>query len=163
MEHPYLPVFFGSQADYYTEVAEDIQAGKTRFNPAAFLCGVLWMGYRKMYWQAFVVLAIILAESMAEEIFFPGMSDNRGFSIATNVACNTIIGFIGNRLYVNFAARQIEKVLVNTAGKSEESRLALIHKKGGVAWYGPILVLLMILGIGVVILLVAAGLGIEID
>ncbi|MFD2570089.1 DUF2628 domain-containing protein [Spirosoma soli] len=162
MENQYLLYFFGPQADYYLQAAEDVQEGKIKFNPAAFLCGVLWMGYRKMYVQAFITLVIILAESFAEDIFFPALSQNKGFGVLSPIIVNTIIGFIANRLYINFAKRQVEAVVNHSAEKPDEAVLTLIQKKGGVAWYGPILVVFMILVMAVVLFLVADLFGIEI-
>ncbi len=163
MEHPYLVDFFGPQAAYYADVAADSQTGKVRFNAAAFLFGILWMGYRKMYVQAFVAIIIILAEALVEDTLFPTLSQHQGVSTATTLAFNTIIGFVGNRLYIDFARRQVRKVVLASAGETDELTRIRVRKRGGVAWYGPVLVLLLVAAMVVLPLVIADSLGINMD
>lgn len=153
--NPYLPYFFGPQADYYLRAAEDMQERKVQFNGIAFLAGILWMGYRKMYWQAFLTAAIIFGQNLLEAMLWGPRNPNDNSSVIISLLANAVIGFISNQMYVNFANRQINKILSEHAGASEERLIELISEKGGVTWFGPFIVLTVIF-IGAAFLLMFA-------
>ena len=52
-EREELRIFVGKNADYYISKWEEIADTKISWNWAAFLFGLLWFGYRKMYPHAF--------------------------------------------------------------------------------------------------------------
>lgn len=159
----YLPYFFGPQADYYVRATEEMQEGKVQFNGAAFLAGILWMGYRKMYAQAFLTAALIFGENLAENLLFPAASKENSSSFVVTLLINALIGFISNRLYINFATRQVNRILAQHPGEPDAEVLDAICKKGGVSWYGPFVVLLTIVLAVVLVLVVAESLGVKLE
>lgn len=159
----YLTHFFGPQAEYYNRAADELQEGKIQFNGAAFLAGILWMGYRKMYVQAFITAALIFGESLAENYLFPGRSQTDNSSAIVALLMNAIIGFISNQLYINHATRQVNRILSQHAGEPEPQLLDAIGRRGGVAWYGPFVVLLIIVVAVVLVLVLAESLGMRVE
>ncbi|GAB3986514.1 hypothetical protein GCM10028807_04100 [Spirosoma daeguense] len=159
--NPYLPYFFGPQAEYYVQAAEEIQEGKFQFNGMAFLAGILWMGYRKMYTQAFITAAIIFGENFAEEFLFPPRNQSDSSSMIVSLLVNAIVGIISNGMYIKFANRQVNKIIANNPGASEEHLIELISEKGGVTWRGPFIVLTVIFVAALALLLLAESLGIS--
>jgi hypothetical protein len=159
----YLDHFFGPQADYYVRATEELQEGKVQFNGAAFFAGILWMGYRKMYLQAFITAAIILSESVAEHYLFPGRSQTDNSSAIVALLMNAIIGFISNQMYVNFATRQVSRILTQHPDAPEPQLLDAISRRGGVAWYGPFVVLLTTVVAAVLVLSIAEMLGVRME
>ncbi|MBD2702445.1 DUF2628 domain-containing protein [Spirosoma sp. BT702] len=159
--NPYLPYFFGPQAEYYVQASEEIETGKVQFNGAAFLAGVLWMGYRKMYGQAFITAVIIFAENLAEELIFPPKNQAGNSSAIVTILINLLVGFISNRLYVNHATRRVNRILAENSGASQERLTDLISQQGGVTWYGPFIVLGIILVTAFVFTLIAESLGVK--
>ncbi|GAB3688336.1 hypothetical protein GCM10027592_03100 [Spirosoma flavus] len=158
--NPYLPYFFGPQAEYYVQANDDIETGKVQFNGAAFLAGVLWMGYRKMYLQAFITAVLIFGENLAEELIFPPKTQTSNSPIVT-ILINLVVGFISNRLYINFAKRRVNRILAQNQGASEERLIDLVSQQGGVTWYGPFIVLAIILVTAFVFTMIAESLGVK--
>lgn len=140
----YLPFFFGPRADYYIGVTEDLDEGKIRFNEGAFFFGMFWMAYRKMYVQAAITFAIIMAESALEDWLIPGLSKTFAYSLISNLLIASVIGFIGNRLYVRFARRRVAELTQNvlTYSTPDASIVAQLREQGGVSWLGPVVLLL---------------------
>ncbi|RYF78631.1 MAG: DUF2628 domain-containing protein [Cytophagaceae bacterium] len=136
-----LRYFFGSQADYYTGVAEDLDEGKTRFNEGAFFFGMFWMAYRKMYANAAITFAIIMAESALEDWLIPEASKTFVYSLVSNVLIASVIGFAGNRLYINFARKRVAAIASNISELTDPEAIAQLRKQGGVSWLGPLVVL----------------------
>jgi hypothetical protein len=140
----YLPLFFGPQAEYYTGVGDDLDEGKTRFNEGAFFFGMFWMAYRKMYVNAAITFAIIMTESALEDWLIPVLSDTFAYSLISNLVIASVLGFMGNRLYINFARKRVAKLMAVNAGHlSDRGLIAQLRKQGGVSWVGPLVLLLV--------------------
>ncbi len=143
--HKYLPFFFGPQADYYTSVADDLDEGKTRFNEGAFFFGMFWMAYRKMYGHAAITFALIMAESMLEDRLIPQLSKTFAYSLISNLLIASVIGFIGNRLYIDFARKRVDKLTGHTRSYTipDQDVIVQLRQQGGVSWVGPFVLLLL--------------------
>lgn len=142
--HNYLPFFFGPQADYYASVADDLDEGKIRFNEGAFFFGMFWMAYRKMYRHAGITFVLIMAESTLEDWLIPQLSKTFAYSLISNMIIASVIGFVGNRLYVDFARKRVADLTSNVLVYTIPDRdlIAQLRKQGGVSWVGPVVVLL---------------------
>lgn len=142
--HNYLPFFFGPQADYYTSVADDLEAGKIRFNEGAFFFGMFWMAYRKMYTYAAVTFTVIMAESALEDWLIPQLSKTFAYSLISNLVIASVIGFVGNRLYITFARRRVAQLTNNRLVYTVPDRSIVdqLRVQGGVSWTGPLVLLL---------------------
>ncbi len=140
----YLPYFFGPQADYYSNVADNLDEGKTRFNEGAFFFGMFWMAYRKMYQNAAITFALIMTLSALEDWLIPVLSETFAYALFSNILIGSVIGFMGNRLYITFARKRVEELVTGSVpGTSYDTNLiARIRKQGGVSWIGPLVVLL---------------------
>jgi len=107
----------GPNADFYlafwqnTITRRDTSGG---FNRAAFFLSFFWLGYRRMYWRAYALFGIIIAETVLEAVVFCGILGFKeppgilvfivAFTIA--VAC----GANANRWYLAHARRVIAEV-----------------------------------------------------
>jgi hypothetical protein len=109
----------------------------------AFLFGLFWMAYRKMYKQLFIILLIVFVKSFIEIIFLaygaisPGTYEN--ILMLSALSYGIIIGSFANRLYIRKSKKDIENILDKNF--SEERNHKLIERKGGVEWVAPIILL----------------------
>src|SRR6185436_4922494 len=80
------------------------------FNIFAFLFGLFWFTYRKMYVEALIILLAIIGESFIEELFLANSVDpgaDKMISIIVTIVIATITGFLGNSLYIRHAQKSI--------------------------------------------------------
>ncbi|MEZ0539182.1 DUF2628 domain-containing protein [Fibrella arboris] len=146
----YLPYFFGPRADYYCQVVDDLEQGKVRFNEGAFFFGMFWMAYRKMYANAAITFALIMAESALEDWLIPVLSETYAYMLVSNLLIASLIGFSGNRLYSTFSRRQVARLTqrpILQDAASERDVLAVLRRQGGVSWVGPLVLLLAFIGL----------------
>jgi len=145
----YLPYFFGPQADYYTGVADDLDEGKVRFNEGAFFLGMFWMAYRKMYANAAIAFVLIMAESALEDWLIPELSKTFAYALISNLIIASVVGFIGNRLYINFARQRVAALVSGASAGSFPDRdvVSQLQRQGGVSWVGPVVLLLAFIGL----------------
>jgi hypothetical protein len=103
------------------------------FNWAAFFLAGMWLPYRKMYRAAAVLYAVVIAESMLEELVFVtwlGWPETprwveRGVAVGICWVC----GSLGNRWYATHVARLIERA--RASQPEGEARLARLRESGG--------------------------------
>ena len=61
--------YYQNSPSYYIKQLESYQeSGKCSFSVAAFFLGLFWMAYRKMYRVVLIIIGIILAETIIEEM-----------------------------------------------------------------------------------------------
>lgn len=132
-----MEAFVGKQYhEYYKEKFDLITAKKSiaGFNIAAFLLGVMWLFYRKMYVYGVAAIALMIGLGMLEDYLeISGTGSSIGMAVA--------FGLVGNTLYKQFAEKKINAL------QSEQA----IKKAGGTnIWAGLAIfvigVLLFILG-----------------
>ncbi|UYZ63744.1 DUF2628 domain-containing protein [Hymenobacter weizhouensis] len=141
IEDEYVWTFFGPQAEYYLERWRLRQQGRRlTFNLAAFLAGLFWFAYRRMYLVFFCLLGFLLVESMAEEAVFGEPST--ASTIAANLLFGSLYGFLGNNLYLWHAERKIRRLLA--LGLPKDELLVRLRRAGGTSWV-PVLVMLALL------------------
>jgi hypothetical protein len=136
LEERHLRAFVGSKAAYYLQkwrpLLEHEGAG-AGFNWAAFfLCG-LWLGYRKMYMVCLIFFAIILLESIAEELLFVGVLGEvetpAGVGRVVGIVAAVVCGSFGNRWYLSHARRVVSEV--HARGLEEQAVAEVLAKRGG--------------------------------
>ncbi len=143
----YLKAYFFIQPDYYLDVYKSYKAGeKFNFNIWPFLFGIFWFLYRKLWFEAMIILLIYLF------IFFVNIGiieSDKEWLINTviNFITATVFGFVGNYFYLKNAEKQINKVLSTTL--DEKERIKILNKKGGVS-LAPYIFLFLILSIMIV-------------
>ncbi len=151
-----LEIFVDTNQEYYLPRWKKITEGKiASFNWAAFLVGMLWLLYRKMYIEAGILLVIILTEGFLSEMFLLPYLDfqtQSAYNTGVNIAYGLILGFLGNYIYYNSACRKIEKLKKDMySGVDFENEL---KRRGGVTTI-PILIVVGIVVIILVILLMS--------
>ena len=136
-EEQHLREFVGSKADYYLEkwspLALEHSGRSTGFNWAAFLLSGLWLAYRKMYQVAMIFFAIILVETIAEEILFVGILGKSETPAAlgrvVGLVAAIICGTYGNRWYLSHARKVVSDV--RAQGIEEHAAAEMLSKRGG--------------------------------
>ncbi|MEM1176741.1 MAG: DUF2628 domain-containing protein [Acidobacteriota bacterium] len=139
-----LRTFIGPRSDYYLDKWRPVLEGsgeKIGFNWAAFFLSGLWLTYRKMYRFAFIFAAIIIVESVLEEIFFVQVLGHETapavVSNAVNALTAVVFGAFGNFWYLIHCRRKIH--LAGALAPTPESRDASLQKAGGTSALGPLL------------------------
>ena len=71
IDEKYLIAYFGKQSEYYLEKYKSYKSGdKYSFSVWAFLVGVLWFLYRKLWLEAHVIILIyFIIERIGNAIF----------------------------------------------------------------------------------------------
>lgn len=100
--------FVGAKHDYYLPKWHTFKNGRwVSFNFAAFILGVAWFCYRKMYVEAGIITGIVLLESVITEQFLfysePSIAVDRGIQLLYSIT----IGISANYLYMRSADRKI--------------------------------------------------------
>jgi hypothetical protein len=127
-----LRTFVGPRADYYLSKWAGDRRGMG-FNWAAFLLSGLWLPYRKMYLATFILYAIILVESVLEDVVFVGILGQadtpaalpRIVALAVAITCGTL----GNRWYYAHACSKIRGL--REQGMPDETYLDSLGERGG--------------------------------
>lgn len=139
--------YFQKNKPYYLDRLERYRNGqKYSFNPFTFLFGLFWMLYRKMYIEAVVIILVLGVESFLEELILPedlGRETEQLVNIISTIVLATIVGFIGNYLYLRKAHKVVEKAKAELAGSEEQ--VAFLRKQGGVSHLFLAIILVVII------------------
>lgn len=128
--------FIGEEnADIYIEQFKSISEGKrAKFHWPAFLFGMLWLLYRKMYGYAIALLGVgVLVGLIEEALQLPLPGSSLGIQIA--------LGFMGYRLYKNHADSKIASLEQDARG---EARASDYSEAGGSTW-APVAILMLLM------------------
>ena len=140
-------LYFRKSKEYYIDKLTKYKSGqKFTFNVFAFLFGLFWFVYRKMYIQALLILLAIIGESFIEQLILANNVDentSKTINIISTIAIATITGLLGNNLYIKQAEKSI--ALAKTKYKDNEQLEKAIKRKGGVSYILLILVVLTII------------------
>ena len=114
-------IYLGEDANYYIPIWEKIQSGQiVTFNIYAFLFGIFWMLYRKMYRTALIVGGIMVIQIMAEELLRINMDmteeDFKPISWFITLLTSVFFAMFSNWLYFKEAQRRIAEVKNSTIG-----------------------------------------------
>jgi hypothetical protein len=136
--------FVGSNSEYYLQAWAPALSGRgrgSRFNGAAFLVPVLWLGYRKMYLPMFIFYVITAMIQFVLILgLFVGVLEKSNSSSALDLVAMAlaflgmlvpflVAGFVGNRLYLARARRVIEEI--RSQGLPQEDQLKALSRRGG--------------------------------
>ena len=155
MEKELFEVFVHSSKAYYSDRFDQYQEGKKfTFNLPAFLFGVFWFLYRKMHWEAFILFILMLLYSIIEDIILKyyhlTFTDfGIGTKIIGGVVFSTIIGYIGNRIYIKHAIREINSIK-RRYQYDEELIKEQVRKKGGTSLIAIGIILTLLISIIVI-------------
>ena len=111
--------YIDKKGDYYLNI---FKGPKNKINFCALFLGPLWMGYRQMYFETFIVgccVALLGLLAMAYEFFSVTMISESTIR-SLNYALMGLMGFFGNYIYFLSLKRRItrdnEKVGVSKIG-----------------------------------------------
>ncbi|EDP73346.1 DUF2628 domain-containing protein [Hydrogenivirga sp. 128-5-R1-1] len=135
--------FVQKNSDYYLAKWKIMAASGSKFswNWAAFLATAPWIGYRKMYFYAFIYILL----NVLTVIPFIGILIWLGLWFG--------IGAVGNYLYGKFTYNKLTQL--RTAFPDENEFKAQVVKAGGTSIGGIFIVLLMTIAISVVLVLIS--------
>ncbi|WP_207496025.1 DUF2628 domain-containing protein [Aridibaculum aurantiacum] len=137
--------YFKSDSDYYLTRLQQYREGrKMSFNGYAFFFGVLWFMYRKMYVEAFIILFLIIVEGVIEEVLLEsaGVPGSSGVNVISTIVIASILGVIGNSLYMKKAQRVVAKA--KEENTDEQSMLQYLQEKGGTSYSFVLLIVVVI-------------------
>ena len=137
-------LFVGKSSDFYLDKWKSAKAPdkKSGWNWASCLCGVFWLGYRKMYSIALYFIAAFIIIDITQ--IFVSFNFNRGVSLGFSVA----LGILGNTFYFNFMKKKIIKIKMNN--QCSDNLNQEIIKAGNGSWAGVGIALLMLFAYGFV-------------
>ena len=119
--------FIGPKAEYYIPAFQRIDAtgSMVSWNWSAFIGGILWMLYRKMYLYALIawVACIVIG-------FIPVIGQ------ISWIVQAVAFGILGNWLY----KKKVEEELAAAATLDPAARAAQFAKRGGITWVPVIIV-----------------------
>ena len=136
--------YYQNSPSYYIKQLESYQeSGKCSFSVAAFFLGLFWMAYRKMYRVVLIIIGIILAETIIEEMLlnFNVISPD-AYEVIDRLSMlvwGGVIGIISNKLYIKRSIKDVEEVLSNNYNDNDINDS--ITRKGGVNWIAPFILL----------------------
>ncbi len=137
--------FFQKSKLYYLDKLIKFNAGQRySFNFFAFLFGLFWFIYRKMYLEVILVIFLLVLEGALEELIVPESLSKEAYVIGT-LAVASIVGFLANNLYIRKANRTIQAA--KAMSQDIETQKAYLNKKGGVSYIVLIVLLLLLLGL----------------
>lgn len=145
-------IFIGEQANYYIPKWEKIQSGQIiSFNIYAFLFGIFWMFYRKMYRTALIVGGLLVFQFLIEDFLRINMNiTEEGFKPITwsfTLLINTLFALFSNWLFYLEGQRKIEQIKDSTIDDYEVKLL----QAGGTS------ILSVFLGMVIYIVAIAIG------
>lgn len=128
--------YFGREADYYMNQLAKLRGGqRLDFSLVAFLFGLAWMIYRKMYAVAFAALMIILLEGTLEEAVLQLLrvpeSASGAFGTVVSIVLGIFVGTYANRVYLWDARRAIRQVVQERPQASAAELTGRIRRSGG--------------------------------
>ena len=139
--------FFQKSNSYYLEQLEYYNNGKKfRFSYVAFIFGIFWFLYRKMYLEFFVIVIFFYAETIFENtilVTLIGSEQTKVVNILVTITLLITLGIIGNNLYIKKAKRTVKNAEQNYP--EYERKKKFLNKKGGTSFiYVTILLILII-------------------
>jgi hypothetical protein len=130
----YLVAFFGDSPAYYLKANRTLFRGENApFHFPAFLLGLFWFLYRKMYVYAAGIFVLLFMIDMVIQIIGRSMPQYKEalqfFSFFITLAVSIVMGFKGNGIYLGYANRKIHEI--TSAYSDEHQRLEALKKAGG--------------------------------
>ena len=131
--------FIGDMSSYYFEKWETHRYSTTGWNWAAFLLGVVWLVYRRMYVEIYLIFVILIGIYVNGGLLFG--FDFLGKAILYLLPYSllfipTLLGVFGNALYRQKGLRILNEI----KSFDESERITLLRDKGGINIVGAIIV-----------------------
>lgn len=132
-----LNLFAGDKDNYYLKKWKNMkESGKIiNWNWGAFFFQTVWMGYRKMYLYAAVLIGLLVYIDVILIASF-----DLPFQLGVDIFIGILFGIFGNRLYYKHAKKKISVIKLNQ--HDPEIQKIEIAKAGGTSWIGLGLVLI---------------------
>lgn len=108
----------------------------------AFLFGLPWMMYRRMYRVAMLWVAVLVASSVAEAL----LDVPQAFSSISSLALGVTAGVFANHWYLRHCQRQIAQARA-LKGSDPAALQEELARRGGVSWLGLVLSLAAVLAL----------------
>ena len=150
----YMAAFFGDSPAYYLKANRAMFGGENAsFNFPAFLFGLFWFLYRKMYVYAIGIFALLFMIDQGIHVIGRSMPHYKEalqfFSFFITLAVSIVMGFKSNEIYIGYANRKIHEITV--AYSDESQRIEAMNKAGGTSLLIPwaiagVFIVLFILG-----------------
>lgn len=133
--------YIGANADYYMNKWTGIKDGKVLagWNWSACFAGILWLGYRKMYKQAVILILVYTAINIIAT--FLGNAETAKASTSIGI----LIGAIGNHLYLYKIEMDVKKAEMLFPDDLDAQKAAFV-KKGGTSWRGVAVAVALVYG-----------------
>jgi len=153
-----LAAFVGPNCLRYLDQWDGLRAGTKRsagFNWSAFLAAVFWCVYRRLYWEALVLVVALIIISVSEAALIDsGLLSPTTVSVvsyAAMLALYVTLGFTANPWYFQKAERAIAAARSESRG-ANESHLPAVASSGGVrpkaVWFSILGVLTLSIALG---------------
>ncbi|MDH6355514.1 hypothetical protein M2132_001859 [Dysgonomonas sp. PH5-45] len=135
--------YFGGAKDYYLSVMERIDGGaRVIFNFYAFLFGILWMLYKKMYKEA---ILFIIPMTLITAIVNKGMMPDMRRDMLLSFIFALVMGFSGNLLYILKAKKAV--AMAKEQCEDENRMIRFLSIRGGSNILIPICLILLLGGL----------------
>ncbi|MCH5600741.1 DUF2628 domain-containing protein [Niabella ginsengisoli] len=119
--------YFQNNKSYYIDKWAKFHAGqKISFNFFAFLLGLFWFMYRKMYIETAVLIIAIIIESGLETIILPNDIEEGSASLinlVATIAIATAVGFLGNLLYIRKADKIVQEAKTKFSDSEQQKNI----------------------------------------
>jgi hypothetical protein len=146
-----LRAFVGPSSDYYLRKwaprLEDPHLGEAGFHLPSLLVPVAWLGYRRMYKAAVLLIAVINLAQLAQRVLFLEVlgldSMPGGVSLIVLATIHVVCALYANTWYLNHA----ERALIHAREQRLEgpTLLAELGRRGGTSVVGLLGVLMLYL------------------
>lgn len=118
------------------------------FNFAGFFFNSFYMFYRKMFVYGLITYIILFALMVFVK------------NTVVNLVLNIMLGFVVNKIYLNFATKKISKIKQENPNKNLSELKSICASQGGVSIGNIFLGFLITLGIGIITVIISILLGI---
>ncbi len=136
--------FIGNHnTDYYLDYINKIEKNNRFFswNWPCFFLGSYWLLYRKLYAFASIFIILTFASS---QLFAPKMH------IFLMLIVHIVLTMFANAIYINNSKRKIKIVRVNIANFNATQYINRLHKKGGVNFVAPIILVVIYVCVAII-------------
>jgi hypothetical protein len=130
-----LNLFAGDKDNYYLKKWKNMgKSGEIiNWNWGACLFQTVWMGYRKMYLYAAVLIGLL---AYIDVVLIPSLHPL--IQLGVYIFIGILFGIFGNRLYLKHAMKKIS--VIKSDQPDPEIQKIEIAKAGGTSWIGVCLV-----------------------
>jgi hypothetical protein len=156
-----LEAFAGKNASYYwRRSARHGHDGRlfVGWNWASAFLSVLWMLYRRMWKEFWIVFGVLvlwgLIEGAAEALLEAGAETSKGIERIGNAVFSVVMGMMGNGLYLRRARREVLESR-RLLGADPQAQRAHLAKRGGTSWLAALIG--VVVSLGLAILIIAVG------